>query len=124
MKTKAIKVYTWLSKQPKPTKKMSTEKLTQPDQTKTIRDLLDNHTRGIPLGVKTRQGEYFDTPIPRFDDLTDMLEYKAQLMDRNKELNKQIKAEKQSALDKLKKIPAEVPEDLQSSPSLEPSADK
>ena len=45
-------------------------------------------------------------------------------MDRNKELNKQIKAEKQSALDKLKKIPAEVPEDLQSSPSQELSADK
>ena len=105
MKTKSIKVYTWLSKQPKPKKQMSTEKLTQPDQTKTIRDLLDNHTRGIPLGVKTLKGEYFDTPIPRFDDLTDMLEYKAQLMDRNKELNKQIKAEKQAALDKLKKIP-------------------
>ena len=124
MKTKSIKVYTWLSKQPTPKKKMSTEKLTQPDQTLTIRELLDNHSRGIPLGVKQRKGEYFETPIPRFDDLTDMLEYKAQLMDRNKELNKQIKAEKQSALDKLKKIPAEGTEDLQSSPSLEPSADK
>jgi hypothetical protein len=53
-----------------------------------------------------------------------MLEYKAQLMDRNKELNKQIKAEKQAALDKLKKIPATGTEDLQSSPVLEPSADK
>ena len=106
MKTKAIKVYTWLSKQPKPKKKMSTEKLTIPDQTKTIRHLLDNHTRGIPLGVKERKGEYFDTPIPRFDDLTDMLEYKAQLMDRNKELNKLIQSEKKEALEKLKKIPS------------------
>jgi len=125
MKTKAIKVYTWLSKQPKAKKKMSTEKLTQPDQTLTIRELLDNHSRGIPLGVKERKGEYFETPIPRFDDLTDMLEYKAQLMDRNKELNKQIKAEKQAALDKLKKIPSTDQEDLQSSSSvMEPSADK
>jgi hypothetical protein len=115
MKKNPIKVYTWLSKQPLPRKKkMSKEVLTQPDQTKSIRDLLDNHTRGIPLGVKTRQGEYFDTPIPRFDDLTDMLEYKAQLMDRNKELNKLIQTEKKEALEKLKKIPVDSHEIVQS----------
>jgi hypothetical protein len=46
-------------------------------------------------------------------------------MDRNKELNKQIKAEKQAALNKLKKIPSTDQEDLQSSSSvMEPSADK
>lgn len=114
MKKNPIKVYTWLSKQPAPRKKkMSKEVLTQPDQTKSIRELLDNHSRGIPLGVKTKTGEYFDTPIPRFDDLTDMLEYKAQLMDRNKELNKQIQAEKKQALEKLKKIPVDSHEIVQ-----------
>jgi CRISPR/Cas system-associated endonuclease/helicase Cas3 len=93
-------------------KKMSDELLTIPDQTLTIRNLLDNHTRGIPLGVNTRVGEYFDTEIPRFDDLTDMLEYKRQLMEKNKELNKLIREEKKEALEKLKKIPVQTDQEL------------
>lgn len=93
-------------------KKMSEELHTIPDQTLTIRSLLDNHTRGIPLGVNQRVGEYFDTEIPRFDDLTDMLEYKSQLMERNKELNKLIRQEKKEALEKLKKIPVETDKEL------------
>jgi CRISPR/Cas system-associated endonuclease/helicase Cas3 len=93
-------------------KKMSDELLTIPDQTLTIRNLLDNHTRGIPLGVNTRVGEYFDTEIPRFDDLTDMIEYKRQLMERNKELNKLIREEKKEALEKLKKIPVQTDQEL------------
>lgn len=93
-------------------KKMSEELHTIPDQTLTIRDLLDNHTRGIPLGVNTRVGEYFDTEIPRFDDLTDMVEYKRQLMEKNKEINKLIREEKKEALEKLKKIPVETDQEL------------
>ena len=93
-------------------KKMSEELHTIPDQTLTIRDLLDNHTRGIPLGVNTRVGEYFDTEIPRFEDLTDMIEYKAQLMERNKEINKLIREEKKEALEKLKQIPVETDQEL------------
>jgi hypothetical protein len=93
-------------------KKMSDEVHTIPDQTMGIRQLLDNHSRGIPLGVNTRVGEYFDTEIPRFDDLTDMIEYKRQLMERNKELNKLIREEKKEALEKLKKIPVETDQEL------------
>ena len=93
-------------------KKMSDELHTLPDQTLTIRNLLDNHTRGIPLGVNTRVGEYFDTEIPRFDDLTDMVEYKRQLMEKNKEINKLIREEKKEALEKLKKIPVETDQEL------------
>lgn len=93
-------------------KKMSDELHTLPDQTLTIRNLLDNHTRGIPLGVNTRVGEYFDTEIPRFDDLTDMIEYKEQLMEKNKEINKLIREEKKEALEKLKKIPVETDKEL------------
>ena len=74
---------------------------TVPDQTLGIRELLERHTRGVPLGVNTVQGEYFDTEIPRFDDLTDMLEYKKQLMERNKELNRMIREER----DKVKVEP-------------------
>jgi hypothetical protein len=70
---------------------------TQPDMTMSIRDLLDRHSRGLPLTTNERQGEYFDTEIPRFDDLTDMLQYKQELMDRNKSINKLIKDEKKAA---------------------------
>ena len=93
-------------------KKMSDELHTLPDQTLTIRNLLDNHTRGIPLGVNQRVGEYFDTEIPRFDDLTDMVEYKRQLMEKNKEINKLIREEKKEALEKLKNIPVETDQEL------------
>lgn len=93
-------------------KKMSDDLHTLPDQTLTIRNLLDNHTRGIPLGVNQRVGEYFDTEIPRFDDLTDMVEYKRQLMEKNKEINKLIREEKKEALEKLKKIPVETDQEL------------
>ena len=93
-------------------KKMSDVLHTLPDQTLTIRNLLDNHTRGIPLGVNTRVGEYFDTEIPRFDDITDMVEYKRQLMEKNKEINKLIREEKKEALDKLKQIPVETDQEL------------
>lgn len=71
--------------------------VTQPDMTMSIRDLLDRHSRGLPLTTNERKGEYFDTEIPRFYDLTDMLKYKQELMDRNKSINKLIKDEKKAA---------------------------
>ena len=70
---------------------------TQPDMTMSIRELLDRHSRGLPLTTNQKQGEYFDTEIPRFDDITDMLQYKQELMDRNKSINKLIKDEKKAA---------------------------
>ena len=69
-------------------KKMSTETLTVPDQNLSIKDLLDRHSRGLPLGVSEQKGEYFDTEIPRFDDLTDMVAYKKELAKKHKELKK------------------------------------
>ena len=67
--------------------------MTLPDQNLTIRELLDRHSRGVPLGAIDRQGEYFDTEVPRFNDLTEMLEYKKDLEEKRKELTKQINAE-------------------------------
>lgn len=83
-------------------KKMSDEIMTIPDQTKTIRELLDNHSRGIPLGVNEQKGEYFDTPIPVFTDLTDIIEYKHQLKEKEAEINKLIAEEKAKKLEELK----------------------
>ena len=68
---------------------------TVPDQTMSIRTLLDRHSRGLPLGASTRQGEYFDTEVPHFDDLTDVHNYKKNLIYKEKELINTLKKEKQ-----------------------------
>ena len=78
---------------PKVYKKRSQESLTVPDQNMSIRTLLDRHSRGIPLGASENKGEYFDTEIPRFDDLTEIVEYKKMLAKKHKELDLQAKSE-------------------------------
>ena len=81
---------------------MSTETLTVPDQNMSIKTLLDRHSRGLPLGVSEQKGEYFETEVPRFDDLTDMVAYKKELAKKHKELMKkaedEIKAKKAAAV--------------------------
>lgn len=74
-------------------KKDMGKSLTVPDQNLTIAELLDRHSRGVALGAPDLQGEYFDTEVPRFSDLTEMLEYKKELEQKRKELTKQINAE-------------------------------
>ena len=82
-------------------KKMDQTVNTIPDQNLSIRQLLDRHSRGLPLGASQKQGEYFDTEIPRYDDLVDMMEHKKQLVQDHKDLTKKIeneqKAQKQKA---------------------------
>lgn len=67
---------------------------TLPDQSLTIRELLEKHSRGVALGVSEVKGEYFDTEVPRYDDLTDMLDHKKALDKQRKDLMAQIKKEK------------------------------
>lgn len=71
--------------------------LTLPDQNLTIGELLDRHSRGVSLGAPDLKGEYFDTEIPRYDDLTDMLEHKKALIQQQLDLEKQIKEEQKQA---------------------------
>ena len=84
-------------------KKMSTETLTVPDQNMSIKTLLDRHSRGLPLGVSEQKGEYFETEVPRFDDLTDMVAYKKELAKKHKELMK--KADEEIAAKKAAAVP-------------------
>ena len=74
-------------------KKKMGKSMTLPDQNLTIGELLDRHSRGVSLGAVDKQGEYFDTEVPRFNDLTEMLEYKKDLEQKRKDLTKQINAE-------------------------------
>lgn len=78
-------------------KKMDQTILTQPDMNMSVRELLLNHSRGLPIGATQLKGEYFDTEIPRFDDITDMFEYKKMLAQKHKDLDLTIKSEKKAA---------------------------
>ena len=59
----------------------------------TIAELLDRHSRGVSLGAPDLKGEYFDTEIPRYEDLTDMLEHKKKLVEQQIQLEKEIEQE-------------------------------
>tara|TARA_B100000767_G_scaffold242551_1_gene239649 strand:+ start:2753 stop:3127 length:375 start_codon:yes stop_codon:yes gene_type:complete len=83
---------------------MDTTLLTQPDQNMSIKDLLDRHSRGLPLGATEQKGEYFDTEIPRFDDILDAVEYKKSLIQKQKDLETKIKADQESAKQKEKQM--------------------
>lgn len=69
--------------------------MTVPDMSLTVKELLLNHSRGIHSDVKDNQGEFFDTEIPRFDDLTDIQAYKDSLTE--KFTDAQIKAKDEIA---------------------------
>ena len=81
-------------------KKMDQTINTIPDQNLSIRQLLDRHSRGLPLGASQNQGEYFDTEIPRFDDLVDMMEHKKNLVQEHKDLTKKIEKEQKAQKEK------------------------
>ncbi len=55
--------------------------LTEPDMSLSILELLTNHSRGISSDVHISQPEFFGTEIPRFDDITEEIEYKESLKD-------------------------------------------
>ncbi len=67
----------------------------------TVRELLLNHTRGISSNVKSNEGQYFDTEIPHFDDITEMIKYKEELVNKMENVKEIIQEEnkaKQKAL--------------------------
>lgn len=62
----------------------------------TVNQLLRNHVRGISSNVHNYDIDaYFDMEIPRFDDINDIKEYKDELRRRAKELEEQIREEKE-----------------------------
>ncbi len=69
---------------------------TVPDQSLTVKKLLDNHTRGIPSMVKNYEPQYFEEPIPRFDDITDKVQYQEDFIQKMKDTDKIIKDERKA----------------------------
>jgi len=103
-------------------KKKLGKSMTLPDQNLTIKELLDRHSRGVSLGAPDLKGEYFDTEIPRYDDLTDMLEHKKELVQKQIDLENQIK-EQQKQVQKETSLKAK-PEDEVSEAEEEAEAKK
>lgn len=74
---------------------------TVPDDCLSLRQLLINHSRGINSNVSNNEGIYSgDTEIPVFMDINDKVEYQNELLQKEKELSKQIEKERD---DKKKK---------------------
>lgn len=62
-----------------PGKEMTGKSMTQPDMSLTIRQLLQNHSRGIDNTEHEHQPLYFDIGVPQITDITDVHEYRDNL---------------------------------------------
>ena len=80
-----------------PGKKMSQEQNTVPDMSLTVRQLVENHTRGHDSNVHVSQPLYFDTEVPVFTDLTDVDAYRNHLKNQMELIDEQIKQERANA---------------------------
>lgn len=89
---------------PKPPKLVPNtgESMTQPDMSLTVRQIMQNHTRGHGLGVSQREGIYSESEIPVFDDLTDMQTHLDHLKEQEEILTREIAQEKKKAQEKAK----------------------
>ena len=61
---------------PKKGKEMDPENNTIPDMNLTVRQLMENHTRGIDNNIHAKQPLYFEHQLPNIQDLTDVQKYR------------------------------------------------
>lgn len=77
----------------------------------TVKQLLLNHTRGIPSNVKHYDAQYFEEQeIPNFIDKTELEQYKTDLHSRKNNLDHQIRAEREQKVltDQIKNKNSEI----------------
>lgn len=77
--------------------KLTDKSNTVPDLNLTVRQLLQNHTRGENNTVNVSEPVYFDQEIPTILDITDVEGYKEQLQERLEQVNKFIVEDKEKA---------------------------
>lgn len=68
--------------------------VTVPDMQMTVRQLLENHSRGVDGKETIRQPLYFETEIPTLRDLVDVEEYEQSLQDRLEKVKEFKEAQK------------------------------
>jgi len=76
-----------------PGSEQSSETQTVPDMGISLKQLLLNHSRGLPSNVAMREGHYFDSEIPQIDDLTDLQDARRNLELRQKRLEDSLPAD-------------------------------
>lgn len=68
--------------------------MTVPDQTLSVKQLLQNHTRGLPTGATNYEGIYTgDTVAPNFGDMVDRDEWMEKQAARKAEVQEEVDAE-------------------------------
>lgn len=70
-------------------------KTTMPDLNLKVRQLLENHSRGVEDKTEVRQPLYFETSIPVLNDITDVETYKQHLKEKVQEVDAFIHNERQ-----------------------------
>lgn len=78
-------------------KKMDSVSETVPDMNLTVKQILQNHTRGIDGKETIRQPLYFETEVPNITDITDVYEYKDYLETQVQRVEEFITQEKAEA---------------------------
>lgn len=78
-------------------KKLDPKSNTVPDMSLTVRQLLQNHTRGIDNKVQEKQPLYFDIEVPTIKDITDVKVYRDLLKEQLEQTNKFIKDDLEAA---------------------------
>lgn len=86
-----------------PGKKMNQESQTVPDLSLTVRQLVENHTRGKDSNVEVKQPLYFDVAIPTVTDITDVERYRDQLQEALDQTNDFIKEDLKRGEEQRKK---------------------
>lgn len=64
-------------------RKINGKSMTVPDMSITVRQMLERHTRGLPI-PKGREPMYFDLEVPVFHDLTDVDAFKERMQSQMK----------------------------------------
>ena len=88
-----------------PGRKIEGKSETIPDMTLTVRQLLENHTRGIDDKVRAKKPLYFELPIPVINDMTDVDRYRENLKAQIKSVDEFIKNEKSAKTEEGDPLP-------------------
>lgn len=97
-----------------PGKKVKEGSDTIPDLSLTIRQLLENHTRGMDGNVQVRKPIYLDTPVPNIQDITEVMAYRDKLNEMIEKTNEFIKKEREA-----KKEPSDKSPEKETEPEVE-----
>lgn len=93
---------------------------TVPDQSLSIRELLLNHSRGLPMPTAMREPQYLGVEIPTIYDLNDLIDNRERLEQVKNDINSELEALKKLEKEEKAKTPQEPPKPPKSPSTGEP----